>query len=100
DILVPKGQALGAVERHQLSVQFTQSSAGPNSPAGQISALFGHNNDPGAHIFSILYQPGTDIASPDDVLQEADNVPDTIQPDDLKGRRDLRDERTISIDGA
>ncbi|MDK3933782.1 ribonuclease R [Staphylococcus pseudintermedius] len=99
DIFVPKGQELGAVEGHKVLVQITQYSDGTNSPEGQISAILGHKNDPGVDILSIIYQHGIEIEFPDDVLKEAENVPETIQPDELKGRRDLRDELTITIDG-
>ncbi|MGS4181197.1 ribonuclease R [Staphylococcus pseudintermedius] len=100
DIFVPKGQELGTVEGHKVLVQITQYSDGTNSPEGQISAILGHKNDPGVDILSIIYQHGIEIEFPDDVLKEAENVPETIQPDELKGRRDLRDELTITIDGA
>ncbi|EGQ1599684.1 ribonuclease R [Staphylococcus pseudintermedius] len=100
DIFVPKGQELGAVEGHKVLVQITQYSDGTNSPEGQVSAILGHKNDPGVDILSIIYQHGIEIEFPDDVLKEAENVPETIQPDELKGRRDLRDELTITIDGA
>ncbi|EJY3775172.1 ribonuclease R [Staphylococcus pseudintermedius] len=100
DIFVPKGQELGAVEGHKVLVQITQYSDGTNSPEGKISAILGHKNDPGVDILSIIYQHGIEIEFPDDVLKEAENVPETIQPDELKGRRDLRDELTITIDGA
>ncbi|EJG1225940.1 ribonuclease R [Staphylococcus pseudintermedius] len=100
DIFVPKGQELGAVEGHKVLVQITQYSDGTNSPEGQISAILGHKNDPGVDILSIIYQHGIEIEFSDDVLKEAENVPETIQPDELKGRRDLRDELTITIDGA
>ncbi|EIQ0339999.1 ribonuclease R [Staphylococcus pseudintermedius] len=100
DIFVPKGQELGAVEGHKVLVQITQYSDGTNSPEGQISAILGHKNDPGVDILSIIYQHSIEIEFPDDVLKEAENVPETIQPDELKGRRDLRDELTITIDGA
>ncbi|ENI5462601.1 ribonuclease R [Staphylococcus pseudintermedius] len=100
DIFVPKGQELGAVEGHKVLVKITQYSDGTNSPEGQISAILGHKNDPGVDILSIIYQHGIEIEFPDDVLKEAENVPETIQPDELKGRRDLRDELTITIDGA
>ncbi|EHT6222085.1 ribonuclease R [Staphylococcus pseudintermedius] len=100
DIFVPKGQELGAVEGHKVLVQITQYSDGTNSPEGQISAILGHKNDPGVDILSIIYQHGIEMEFPDDVLKEAENVPETIQPDELKGRRDLRDELTITIDGA
>ncbi|EHT1804123.1 ribonuclease R [Staphylococcus pseudintermedius] len=100
DIFVPKGQELGAVEGHKVLVQITQYSDGTNSPEGQVSAILGHKNDPGVDILSIIYQHGIEIEFPDDVLKEAENVPETILPDELKGRRDLRDELTITIDGA
>ncbi|MBZ8175394.1 ribonuclease R [Staphylococcus delphini] len=100
DIFVPKGQELGAVEGHKVLVQITQYSDGTNSPEGQISAILGHKNDPGVDILSIIYQHGIEIEFPDDVLKEAEGVPETIQPDELKGRRDLRDDLTITIDGA
>ncbi|EJG0097323.1 ribonuclease R [Staphylococcus pseudintermedius] len=100
DIFVPKGQELGAIEGHKVLVQITQYSDGTNSPEGQISAILGHKNDPGVDILSIIYQHGIEIEFPDDVLKEAENVPETIQSDELKGRRDLRDELTITIDGA
>ncbi|MTV23199.1 ribonuclease R [Staphylococcus delphini] len=100
DVFVPKGQELGAVEGHKVLVQITQYSDGTNSPEGQISAILGHKNDPGVDILSIIYQHGIEIEFPDDVLKEAEDVPETIQPDELKGRRDLRDDLTITIDGA
>lgn len=100
DIFVPKGQELGAVEGHKVLVQITQYSDGTNSPEGQISAILGHKNDPGVDILSIIYQHGIEIEFPDDVLKEAEDVPETIQSDELKGRRDLRDDLTITIDGA
>lgn len=100
DIFVPKGQELGAVEGHKVLVQITQYSDGTNSPEGQISAILGHKNDPGVDILSIIYQHGIEIEFPDDVLKEAEDVPETIQPDELKGRRDLRNDLTITIDGA
>lgn len=100
DIFVPKGQELGAVEGHKVLVQITQYSDGTNSPEGQISAILGHKNDPGVDILSIIYQHGIEIEFPDDVLKEAEDVPETIHPDELKGRRDLRDDLTITIDGA
>ncbi|HEC2152640.1 TPA: ribonuclease R [Staphylococcus delphini] len=100
DIFVPKGQELGAVEGHKVLVQITQYSDGTNSPEGQISAILGHKNDPGVDILSIIYQHGIEIEFSDDVLKEAEDVPETIQPDELKGRRDLRDDLMITIDGA
>src|SRR5690625_6665551 len=36
----------------------------------------------------------------DEVLKEAKQTPETISESDIKGRRDLRDEQIVTIDGA
>ncbi|MDY3277067.1 MAG: ribonuclease R [Staphylococcus chromogenes] len=100
DIFIPKGQDLGAVDGHKVLVQITQYSDGSNNPEGHISAILGHKNDPGVDILSIIYQHGIEIEFPDDVLKEAEAVPETILPSEIEGRRDLRQDLTITIDGA
>ncbi|QLK85559.1 ribonuclease R [Staphylococcus sp. 17KM0847] len=100
DIFIPKGHDLGAVEGHKVLVQITQYSDGTNNPEGHISAILGHKNDPGVDILSIIYQHGIEIEFPDDVLREAKAIPETIGTDEITGRRDLRDDLTITIDGA
>ncbi|MCS4486865.1 ribonuclease R [Staphylococcus americanisciuri] len=100
DIFIPKGHDLGAVEGHKVLVQITQYSDGTNNPEGHVSAILGHKNDPGVDILSIIYQHGIEIEFPDDVLKEAEAIPDAITADEIKGRRDLRDDLTITIDGA
>ncbi|MBI5974092.1 ribonuclease R [Staphylococcus canis] len=100
DIFIPKGQDLGAVEGHKVLVQISKYSDGTNNPEGHISAILGHKNDPGVDILSIIYQHGIEIEFPDAVLKEAEAVPETIEESEIEGRRDLRDELTITIDGA
>ena len=100
DIFIPKGQDLGAVDGHKVLVQISKYSDGSNNPEGHISAILGHKNDPGVDILSIIYQHGIEIEFPDDVLKEAESVPESIAPSEIKGRRDLRQDLTITIDGA
>ncbi|EHJ08923.1 ribonuclease R [Staphylococcus simiae] len=100
DIFIPKGQSLGAVDGHKVLVQITKYADGTDNPEGHVSAILGHKNDPGVDILSIIYQHGIDIEFPDNVLKEAEAVPDDITANEITGRRDLRDELTITIDGA
>ncbi|PTJ17277.1 ribonuclease R [Staphylococcus simulans] len=100
DIFIPKGQSLGAVEGHKVLVQISKYAEGNDNPEGHVSAILGHNNDPGVDILSIIYQHGIEIEFPDEVLKEAEAVPEYIEPSELEGRKDLRDELTITIDGA
>lgn len=100
DIFIPKGQDLGAVEGHKVLVQISKYSDGTNNPEGHISAILGHKNDPGVDILSIIYQHGIEIEFPEAVMKEAEAVPETIAPREIEGRRDLRNDLTITIDGA
>ncbi|MCU5747102.1 ribonuclease R [Staphylococcus sp. SQ8-PEA] len=100
DIFIPKGNDLGAVDGHKVLVQITKYADSTDNPEGHISAILGHKNDPGVDILSIIYQHGIEIEFPDKVLDEAKEVPEEIKPEEIEGRRDLRDELTITIDGA
>ncbi|PNZ44517.1 ribonuclease R [Staphylococcus simulans] len=100
DIFIPKGQSLGAVEGHKVLVQISKYAEGNDNPEGHVSAILGHKNDPGVDILSIIYQHGIEIEFPDEVLKEAEAVPEYIEPSELEGRKDLSDELTITIDGA
>lgn len=100
DIFIPKGQSLGAVEGHKVLVQISKYAEGNDNPEGHVSTILGHKNDPGVDILSIIYQHGIEIEFPDEVLKEAEAVAEYIEPSELEGRKDLRDELTITIDGA
>lgn len=66
---------------------------------GLVKKVVGHKNDPGMDIMSIIVAHGIPTVFPDDVMEEADQVPDTISESDLKGRRDLRESIIVTIDG-
>ena len=66
---------------------------------GIVKQVIGHKNDPGMDILSIVVSNGIPTKFPDDVLAEADQVPDTINEKDLIGRRDLREQLIVTIDG-
>ncbi|WP_314066334.1 ribonuclease R [uncultured Vagococcus sp.] len=72
----------------------------PNSLEGLIKQSVGHKNDPGMDIMSIVLQHGIPTKFPDDVLAHADRIPDDITEEEIKGRRDLRNQVIVTIDGA
>ncbi|MGG5341091.1 ribonuclease R [Enterococcus sp. AZ192] len=71
----------------------------PRSLEGLVKKVVGHKNDPGMDILSIVVAHGIPTSFPDPVIDEADKVPDAISEDDIKGRRDLRDQLIVTIDG-
>lgn len=100
DIFIPKESKKGAVDGHKVVVKITKYPEGRMSAEGEVVKVLGHKNDPGMDIISIIYKHGIQIEFPDEVLTQADSVPDQIDPNDLKDRRDLREETIVTIDGA
>ncbi len=71
-----------------------------SSLEGLVKKVVGHKNDPGMDILSVVVAQGIPTSFPEEVLEEADQVPDQITEEDLVGRRDLRDQTIVTIDGA
>lgn len=72
----------------------------PNNLTGLVAKEIGHKDAPGVDILAILYQFNIPSEFPEQVLEEAQAIEQDINPKDIKGRRDLRDELILTIDGA
>jgi ribonuclease R len=100
DIFIPKAASMGAVEGHKVVVKITSYPEGRKSAEGEVIKILGHKNDPGVDILSVIYKHGLPLAFPDDVMQQANETPDTIDESEIANRRDLRNETIVTIDGA
>lgn len=100
DIFIPKSSTMGAVSGHKVIARITKYPEGRKSAEGEIIHILGHKNDPGIDIISIIYKHGISIDFPDEVLEQANNTPETINEKELEGRKDLREEMIVTIDGA
>ncbi|ATP41708.1 ribonuclease R [Solibacillus sp. R5-41] len=100
DIFIAKEDALGAVDGHKVVVEVTHWPDETKSATGMITKILGHRNDPGVDILSILYKYDIPPEFPEEVVQAATEVKDEISEQDLVGRRDLRNEVIVTIDGA
>lgn len=74
--------------------------ADPVSMTGYVVKEIGHKNAPGVDILSILYKMNIPTEFPEDVLQQAEEIPFEIPAEEIGKRRDLRQERIVTIDGA
>ncbi|WP_212920052.1 ribonuclease R [Ornithinibacillus bavariensis] len=100
DIFIPKGKMNGAVDGHKVIARITKYPENRMSAEGEIIQILGHKNDPGIDIISIIYKHGIKMDFSAEVLEQALNTPDEIDPSELKNRRDLRNEVIVTIDGA
>ncbi len=67
---------------------------------GEIIEILGWANDPAVVMKSLVRSFDLPEMFPNKVLREAEKVPSEILQEDLTGRRDLRSETVITIDGA
>jgi len=67
---------------------------------GLIKQTVGHKNDPGMDIMSIVMQYGIPTEFPREVIEQGEKTPDEISARDLEGRKDLRNQTIVTIDGA
>ncbi|MEE1130719.1 MAG: ribonuclease R [Caryophanon sp.] len=100
DVFIAKEHTLGAIEGHKVVVEITQWPEDGKSAAGMVKQILGHRNDPGVDILSIIYKHGIPPEFPQEVVDAAAAVPEQIDEKDLIGRRDLRNEVIVTIDGA
>src|SRR3954451_18961621 len=100
DIFILKSASKGAVEGHKVVVKLVTYPDGRKSAEGEVVEVLGHKNDPGVDILSVIHKHGLPMSFPDEGLEQANEVPDTIYESELANRRDLRNETIVTIDGA
>ncbi|EFM09543.1 ribonuclease R [Paenibacillus curdlanolyticus YK9] len=101
DIFVPRGQFGGAVSGQKVVVRITAYPEGRAAAQGEVIEILGHKDDPGVDILSIIRKHQLPESFPVDVLAEAEAAPDSITEEEIvqQGRRDLRGETIVTIDG-
>lgn len=92
---------LRPVDGQIILVEITQYARYKNEDLqGIATKVIGHRDDPGIDILSIAYKHGIDPEFPDAVRNEVEEIPGEVLEKELEGRRDLRGQKTVTIDGA
>lgn len=100
DIFIPQHASHGAVEGHKVVVKLTSYPEGRVSAEGEVIEILGHKNDPGVDILSVIHKYGLPMEFPEEVMEQANAVSDTIEESEIGSRRDLRNDVLVTIDGA
>lgn len=99
DIFIAQGKDMGAVTGHKVVVRMTDFGGEHKKPEGVITEIIGHVNDPGMDILSIVKAYGLPEEYPPEVMQQVSRMPDAVTGEDMAGRKDIRDWKTVTIDG-
>ena len=97
-VQLDKNDLKGAMPGHKVLVKITKKLK-DNNYCGEIVRILGHKNDPGVDILSIVAKYEIPDTFPDAVIKELDTIPDSVSEEEIKGRKDLRDEVIFTIDG-
>jgi ribonuclease R len=99
DIFIPKGGFNGARKGQKVVVEIIKYPEQRRNAEGRIVEIIGDKNDPGTDIISIMKSYKIEEEFPEEALNQAENASDTVTAEMLRGRRDLRALRMVTIDG-
>lgn len=100
DIFISRENTKGAVTGHKVVVEITDYGEDRRNPEGKVIEILGHINDPGVDILSVIRRYELAVEFPEEVYAEIEYLGTEVVEADKKGREDLRDLLTITIDGA
>lgn len=100
DIFISRENTKGAVTGHKVVVEIMDYGEDRRNPEGKVIEILGHINDPGVDILSVIRRYELAVEFPEEVYAEIEHLGTEVAEADKKGREDLRDLLTITIDGA
>lgn len=99
DIFIDTEDILDAHDGFVVVVDITTFPTQTRGPAGKIVEVLGHPDAPGIDILAVIRKYGLPETFPDEVMADAEEIPFELSAQDLDGRRDLRAEVIVTIDG-
>lgn len=99
DIFIPKDEVNGAKNGYKVVAEIIKWPEKRRNAEGRIIEIIGDQDEVGTDIVSIIRAHDFSETFPEEVLHQAESIPDTVTEDMIKGRRDLRDLRMVTIDG-
>jgi len=99
EISIAPTDTLEAADGQFVNVEITRLPVVGRPPWGRVIEVLGSEETPGIDIEIIIRKHHLPHIFPSPVLAEADAIDATVTEQQLQGRRDLRDELTITIDG-
>ncbi len=100
DIFIPDGATFDAKNGMKVVAHITDFGGNGKNPEGRITEILGRPGEAGVDVMSVIRAHDIPVEFPEEVLESLESVPDVVSPEDKKGRLDLRDAVTFTIDGA
>jgi len=99
DIFIPKDEFNAASPGQKVVAEIVKWPEKRRNAEGRIIEIIGDPDKPGTDILSIMKAYNLTEEFPEEVIKQAESIPDAVTEEMIKGRRDLRDLRMVTIDG-
>ena len=99
DIHIAPGMEFKAKDGEKVVVELLSYGEGHMRPEGRISEVLGDPFAPGVDIMSVIRAHDLPFDFSEEVRDASERVPLKIRKSELRGRRDLRDVKMVTIDG-
>ena len=99
DIFISKKDCMKAKNNQKVVVQITKMPHDDKSAEGKIIEIIGDIDQAGVDMMSLIKEYDLPYEFPMQVMNEAKSISQTIDENDIKNRKDLREEEIFTIDG-
>lgn len=99
DIFIPKSEFNGAKKGQKVVAEIVIYPEQRRNAEGRVVEVIGNIDDVGTDIISIIKSYNLAEEFPESAINQAEAVGDTVTEEMIKGRRDLRGLRMVTIDG-
>lgn len=100
DFYIPLSSINNATDKDRVVVRLVRWEKDGKRPVGEVVTILDESNTNDAAMKEILLDNGFPLEFPDEALEEAARIPDTIGEDEIRKRKDIRDILTFTIDPA
>ena len=99
DVFISFNNTMNAESGDKVVVKIIKWPEGDKKAEGKVVEVLGNKAAPGVDILSVIYKFGLPDAFPNKVEDAAAGIPTDVAPEDLIGRRDMRQDTIVTIDG-
>lgn len=99
DIFIPKDEVNGAKPGYKVVAEIVKWPEKRRNAEGRIIEVIGDISETGTDILSVIKAYGLREDFPEDVMKQAESLPEKVNESMIRGRRDLRNYTMVTIDG-
>jgi len=99
DLIIPRSSSLQVLSGQMVVARIDAYPGRNRNPEGTIIEVLGDPGDPRVEILTIAHKYGLPVEFPPEVLAEAAGISAEVRDEDCRGREDLRQLLTVTIDG-